>query len=100
MKSLFHLATAACFAALISSPQTASSFGDGTSDEAPPAEESICEDAGYAGAALGLCVAFCEANDCDVEPDGAACDRLRANYTRISGDLAFPCELPDYDEPR
>jgi hypothetical protein len=51
------------------------------------------------GSALGLCVAFCEANDCDAFPDSNACAVLRANYARITGEFAFPCELsPDGDE--
>jgi hypothetical protein len=100
MKSISRFLIAACFAALVGSPQAALAYGDGTTDESPPAEESVCEDAGYMGAALGLCVAFCEANDCDVHSDDAACDRLRANYTRITGDLAFPCELDGSELPR
>lgn len=100
MTFLSRFVTTACFAALVSSPPAAFGYGDGTPDEAPPAEESVCEDAGYMGAPLGLCVAFCEANDCDVDPHGPACDRLRANYTRMTGDLAFPCEVDRSEEPR
>jgi hypothetical protein len=47
----------------------------------------------------GLCVAFCEANDCDLipnkKPNKKACAVLRANYTRITGELDFPCEVVD-----
>lgn len=71
---------------------TAAAYGDGTEDGSPPAEEQVCEDAGLLGAAFGLCVAFCEANDCDVAPDSEACERLRANYSKITGELSFPCE--------
>jgi hypothetical protein len=92
MKSISRFLIAACFAALVGSPQAALAYGDGTTDESPPAEESVCEDAGYMGAALGLCVAFCEANDCDLAPDTEACERLRANYAKITGELSFPCE--------
>ena len=67
-------------------------FGEGTPDESPPAEETVCEDAGLMGAAFGLCVAFCEANDCDLTPDAQACTVLRSNYAKITGDFAFPCE--------
>jgi hypothetical protein len=80
------------FAALLAAPGPSQAFGDGTPDGAPPAEETLCEDAGLLGAAFGLCVAFCEANDCDVFPDSQACDVLRNNYAKITGELSFPCE--------
>lgn len=79
-------------AALLLGATSASAYGDGTADGAPPAEEQVCEDAGLLGAAFGLCVAFCEANDCDLTPDAVACERLRENYAKITGELAFPCE--------
>ena len=81
------------FAGLVFGPGAALSFGDGTPDESPPAEEQVCDDAGLMGSALGLCVAFCEANDCDTNPDSKACEVLRGKYARITGELAFPCEL-------
>ena len=82
------------FAGLVFGPAAAFSYGDGTPDESPPAEEQVCDDAGLMGSAFGLCVAFCEANDCDQFPDSKACGVLRANYARITGELGFPCELP------
>jgi hypothetical protein len=78
-------------------PGAASAFGDGTPDESPPAEEEVCS--GLLGAAFGLCVAFCEANDCDLYPDSQACDVLRANYSKITGEMAFPCEGSDPSDP-
>ena len=63
-----------------------------TADGSTPAEETVCEDAGLLGAAYGLCVAFCEANDCDLTPDATACERLRANYAKITGEETLPCE--------
>ena len=48
---------------------------------------------GIKGAAFGLCVAFCEANDCDLYPDSQACDVLRENYSKITGEYTFPCEV-------
>ena len=80
------------FAALLTVPGPSQAFGDGTPDEAPPAEETLCEEAGLLGAAFGLCVAFCEANDCDVFPDSHACDVLRNNYAKITGEVSLPCE--------
>jgi hypothetical protein len=79
----------------------ATAYGNGTPDQQPPAEEQVCENAGLFGSALGLCVAFCEANDCDAQLDGAesrACSTLRANYARVTGALFFPCE--GIGEPR
>ena len=79
-------------AAVIASPGLALAYGDGTPDQQPPAEEQICDPAaGLRGAAFGLCVAYCEANDCEIQPDKHACDVLLANFTRITGDPAVPC---------
>jgi hypothetical protein len=44
------------------------------------------------GAAFGLCVAFCEANDCDTYPEGQACEVLRSKYAKITGEMFLPCE--------
>ena len=87
------------FAGLVFGSAAALAFGDGTPDESPPAEEQVCDDAGLMGSALGLCVAFCEANDCDTFPDSKACEVLRGNYARITGELAFPCELIEPPPP-
>jgi hypothetical protein len=80
---------------------TAHASGDGTPDGQPPAEEQVCESAGLFGSAFGLCVAFCEANDCDAqlgEPDDRACSMLRAKYVRASGEFFFPCETGNEDD--
>src|SRR5215475_3641233 len=74
---------------------TATAYGDGTPDQQPPAEEQTCESAGLFGSAFGLCVAFCEANDCEArldQPDDRACSVLREKYARATGALFFPCE--------
>ena len=92
-RSLMVLATGLLFA-----PGAALAFGDGTPDESPPAEEQVCDEAGLMGAAYGLCVAFCEANDCDLTPDSTACQKLRANYARATGELFFPCETGPEEE--
>ena len=79
-------------AALIGSPALALAYGDGTPDEQPPAEEQICDPAaGLRGAAYGLCVAYCEANDCEIQPDKHACEVLLQNFERITGESAVPC---------
>jgi hypothetical protein len=79
-------------AGLLLAPGSAFAAGHGTPDEVPPANETVCEDSGLIGAAYGLCIAFCEANDCDQFPNKKACDVLRSNFTRITGELVFPCE--------
>ena len=74
----------------------ANAYGDGTPDQQPPAEEQTCDGAGLVGTAFGLCVAFCEANDCDArfdQPDDQACSTLRKRYARATGQFFFPCEV-------
>src|SRR3954447_18878989 len=87
---------AAVFALLIGMtmmrPLPVLAYGNGTPDTDPPAEETPCDSAGLRGAAFGLCIAYCEANDCEIQPDKHACAVLRANYSRITGDDLFPCE--------
>ena len=99
MKSLLRALAVFGLAGLLLGPTEALCYGDGTPDESPPAEEQVCDDAGLIGSALGLCIAFCEANDCDAFPDSKkhskkACEVLRGHYARITGELAFPCEMP------
>jgi hypothetical protein len=77
---------------MIGLPAHALAYGDGTPDEQPPAEELPCDAAGLRGAAYGLCIAYCEANDCEIQPDKTACDRLRANYAKLTGEDLFPCD--------
>ena len=63
-----------------------------TADGMTPAEESVCD--GQEGALWGLCVAYCEAMDCDYEfpfADEQACDRVLTNYLKKSGDTMPPC---------
>jgi len=71
---------------------------DGTPDGETPAQEEVCDDAGLMGAAFGLCIAFCEANDCDLHPTDQACQVLRARFARATGNLAFPCEIIEEGE--
>ena len=49
---------------------------------------------GESGAAFGLCFAYCEAMDCDGFPNAAAeaCDTVRENYSKITGNEQLPCE--------
>ncbi len=79
-------------AAMIGSPALALGYGDGTPDEQPPAEEQICDPAAELhGAAYGLCLAYCEANDCEIQPDKNACGVLLQNFQRLTGATSVPC---------
>lgn len=64
-----------------------------TPDGQTPAEETVCD--GQAGAAFGLCNAYCEAMDCDSMDHRAsdtACSRVKRNYERMTG-RPLPCEV-------
>jgi len=62
-------------------------------------EEIVTEDGcdGLEGAAYGLCNAYCEAMDCDGEPQASekACARVKANYEKKTGEVP-PCD-PCFD---
>jgi len=60
-----------------------------TPDGSTPSEETVCS--GLQGAAFGLCNAYCEAQDCDVHAR-PSCERLLANFRRITGMPSFPCD--------
>jgi len=81
---------------LIGAPTLLHARGHGTPDSQPPAWESPCDDAGLRGAAYGLCIAYCEANDCEIQPEKYACAVLRANYLRYTGDDVLPCEYEEH----
>jgi hypothetical protein len=60
--------------------------------------EISCEDAGLEPGAFGLCVAYCEALDCDgPQPGGSerACNRLARNFARRTNGEPLPCESLD-----
>lgn len=60
------------------------------------AKDSVCGE--YNGAAYGLCTAYCEAMDCDsvdVNASKRACERVKAQYTKLTGESALPCEIPE-----
>lgn len=63
----------------------------GTPDGMTPAQEDICDET--TGKANGLCVAYCEAMDCDSENPNAssnACTNVAAKFTQITGEIV-PC---------
>lgn len=84
---------AAALAALgLMFPTLGHAYGDGTPDEQPPAEEHVCDpNAALRGAAWGLCVAYCEANDCETQPDKNACLKILANFIKITDEDRIPC---------
>ena len=93
-----HTSTFLTLALGVTLASAALAHGNGTPDGSPPAEETACEDAGLRGAAYGLCVAYCEASDCDAFPDSEACDRIWENYTKITGEEFFPCEQEEGED--
>ena len=63
-----------------------------TPDGETPAVETVCD--GASGAAFGLCIAYCEAMDCDDNlPEASlyACESVRRTFNRITGG-DVPCE--------
>ena len=70
-----------------------------TADGVTPAEETVCD--GLPGREYGLCVAYCEAMDCESAAPHAseqACDSVFNNYLRASGGEEPPCAYDDDDE--
>ena len=66
----------------------------GTPDDETPAEEIVCTEAGFDGAAWGLCNAYCEAMDCDSNNPSAsdkACARVLANFEKQTDGAEIPC---------
>jgi hypothetical protein len=93
-------------AIFISGLATTVAFGNGTFDGETPANEGVCDDVFYASPGLyGLCVAFCEAQDCEATMDPATGEVEYANGCRTSspnilanynsrkspGDPSMPC---------
>lgn len=71
-----------------------------------PFENTVCDD--QTGAAYGLCLAYCEAMECDLANDlnsetapnapFRTCNKVRNVFKRIAGD-DMPCECPCWDDP-
>ena len=68
-------------------------FANGTYDGQTPAQEQVCDLAGLEGGAYGLCIAYCEANDCDVRPNKKNCKEIRKNFEIRTGSAVLPCDL-------
>jgi hypothetical protein len=105
---------ASIFAALLltfgagAMPLTAHAYGEGTPDGLPPAaetppDEGACthwkDDPVLGSKPYGLCVAYCEAQDCDMEGRGdrQSCQQLVENLRKVTGDpeAVFPCQYEE-----
>lgn len=101
MHAFRRTALAVMITGLLGVPGLALAYGHGTPDGQPPAEETICNPTvGLRGAAYGLCVAYCEANDCELDPDQRACEVLLNNFLRATGRTDVPCISVQVDIPR
>jgi hypothetical protein len=50
----------------------------------------LCD--GFSGVTFGMCVALCEARECDRQPaDDERCEVLRRGFDRVSGGVQPPC---------
>lgn len=72
-----------------------------TPDGETPAEEAVCD--GQTGASKGLCIAYCEAMDCDADPNAnaTACAKVKGNWQSKNPalypdpPLDLPCDVPE-----
>ena len=53
-------------------------------------QTSDCD--GLEGDAYGLCIEYCQVEDCDVNPNTPACENLRKNNEQLTGSRYFPCD--------
>ena len=91
-----YLITATLLAILSLTPMSLAQTADGKT----PAVEGDCDDLN--GALYGLCVAYCEAMDCDSEypnADQTACDHVFGNYMDKAMALGAIDEIPPCDDP-
>jgi hypothetical protein len=86
------LATSVALGLVLGSYSTVRALGGGTPDGIPPPGESVCD--GLEGRLWGLCVAYCEAQDCFETPgsEHPSCDVLRAKLQDLTGSELFPCD--------
>lgn len=74
--------------------ELAAVLGLGTPDELPPAAENICDEEPKGQS--GLCIAWCEANDCELEDPNnlpTHCRNVKNQWQSRSGKTDLPCEL-------
>lgn len=76
-------------------------FAQGTPDDFTPVQETVCD--GEEAPGRGLCVAYCEAMDCDDDPQAnqTACAKVKQNWQNKTGGTNLPCEIscPCNDNP-
>lgn len=89
MRTLAWMTATALAVAIAVAPAPAAAFGDGTPDTDPPAEETACD--GLGGRVWGLCVAYCEAQDCPAS-EHPSCEVLRLKLQDVTGSDEFPCD--------
>jgi hypothetical protein len=67
-----------------------------TPDGQTPADETVCEEAKLGGVLKGLCNAYCEAMDCDADPNANinACESVHGKFLKKSGGIELPCVVP------
>ena len=91
MKTIRFLLLGVTFVSLFG--MTTRAIAGGTYDGQTPAEELVCDNAGLEGGAYGLCIAYCEATDCDLRPNRRDCREIRMNFARRTGSTVLPCDL-------
>jgi len=79
--------------AIVGVPAAVLGAGHGTPDGQTPATERVCDDANLQRSAFGICIAFCEAGDCDTHPARPSCKQLRKDWKKFTGNDRFPCEV-------
>lgn len=93
---LKYVAAVATLAMLIFIPMSQAQTPDGQT----PAEETVCNE--LRGVLYGLCVAYCEAMDCDQSDHWAsdrACERVLTIFMKHSPEAFPPCmETPQDDD--
>lgn len=85
---LLHFTIAVALAMVLSGPVHGNSQ---TLDGLTPAVETVCD--GYTGDAFGVCNAYCEAQDCNLQPDKQSCKVLLARFQKITSEKTPPCHV-------
>jgi hypothetical protein len=90
MKSMHTLILGVAFASLLGTAGVVSAGG--TYDGQTPAQEQVCDKVDLDAGAYGLCIAYCEATDCDLRPNRRDCRIIRGNFAARTGSSALPCD--------
>lgn len=65
-----------------------------TPDGETPAEEEACDKYVGEGARHGLCIAYCEAQDCELFKDDESCRRIQRNFINYSVKKGYSKGMP------